>query len=120
MQISEIRPQMTNITIRARVLSVQAPQPVRSKTGKSLRVAEALLADKSGKIALTLWQAQIYKVKVNQVIDIKDGYASEYQGITKLTLGQKGTMAIVEDPGFPSMDELFQDLRNGLEKENQE
>lgn len=111
MQISEIRPEMTNISIRARILSLQPPQQVRSKTGKSLRVAEALLADKSGKIALTLWQNQIYKVKVNQVIDIKDGYASQYQGITKLTLGRNGTMELVEDPSFPSMDELFKDLR---------
>jgi ssDNA-binding replication factor A large subunit len=111
MQISEIRPEKANISVRGRILSIQAPQPVRSKSGKSLRVTEALLADKSGKIALTLWQNQIYKVKVNQVIDIKDGYASQYQGITKLTLGRNGTLEIVEDPTFPSMDELFQDLR---------
>ena len=111
MQISEIRPEMTNISVRARILSLQAPQSVRSKAGKSLRVAEALLSDKSGKIALTLWQNQIYKVKVNQVVDIKDAYASQYQGVTKLTLGRNGTLEVVEDPSFPSMDELFQDLR---------
>jgi len=111
MQISEIRPEMTVVSIRARILSIQMPHAVRSKSGKHLRVAEAILGDISGRIPLTLWQNQIYKVKVNQVLDIKNAYASQYLGITKLTLGRNGTLEVVEDPSFPSMDDLMQSLR---------
>jgi replication factor A1 len=112
MQISEILPEMTNISIRARILSIQIPQSVRSKSGKQLRVAEAILGDNSGRIPLTLWQNQIYKVKTNQVVDLKDCYASQYLGITKLTLGRNGTLEVIEDPSFPSIDELMQSLRD--------
>lgn len=112
MQISEILPEMTNVSIRARILSIQMPHPVRSKSGKQLRVAEAILGDTSGRIPLTLWQNQIYKVKVNQVLEIKDAYATEYLGITKLTLGRNGTLEVIEDPSFPSIDDLMQSLRD--------
>lgn len=111
MQVSDIRPEMTGINIRARVLSKETPRSVRSKRGKILRVCEAILGDKSGRIPLTLWQKSIFIVKVNQVIEISNGYASAFQGITRLTLGRRGTLKIVDDPSFPSMHELLKDLR---------
>ncbi|MFX1295552.1 MAG: DNA-binding protein [Promethearchaeota archaeon] len=115
MQISDIRPGMTKINIKARVLSKDFPRSVRSKKGRTLRVCEAILGDKSGRITLTLWQKTIFIVNVDQVIEIKNGYASEYQGITKLTLGRNGTLEIVDDPSFPAIHDLLKDLRENIQ-----
>jgi ssDNA-binding replication factor A large subunit len=111
MQIAEIKPQMAGINIRARVISKDMPRTVRSKRGAPLRVCDAILGDISGRIALTLWQKAIFVIKVGQVVDIKDAYATEYQGITKLTLGRHGRFEVVDDPSFPSIHDLLGDLR---------
>ncbi|NVM27364.1 MAG: hypothetical protein HWN65_00870 [Candidatus Helarchaeota archaeon] len=110
MQISEIRPGMT-VDVKARVLGMQPPRTVRSKRGKMLKVSEAMLGDPSGRIPLTLWQRQIFLIKVGQVIEIKNAYTSEFQGITRITLGRSGTLTVVDDPSFPSINELLKDLQ---------
>jgi len=110
MQISDIRPEM-NVDLKARVLSMDAPRNVRSKRGTMLRLCEAILGDASGRIPLTLWQRQMYLIKVGQVIEINNAYASAYQGITRITLGRSGRLTVVDDPSFPSMHELLEDLR---------
>ncbi|HUX99531.1 MAG TPA: hypothetical protein VMV49_08265 [Candidatus Deferrimicrobium sp.] len=111
MQINEISPNLSGVNIKVRVLSMSPPRSVKSKRGQLLRVSEAMLGDTSGRIALTLWEKQIYLVKIGQVIEIKDGYASEFQGILRLTLGRNGSLKVVEDPSFPSMHELLKEIR---------
>ncbi|MHA1650430.1 MAG: hypothetical protein ACTSYB_09555 [Candidatus Helarchaeota archaeon] len=111
MQISDIRPQMKGITLKARVLSKDFPHSVRSKTGKMLRVCEAILGDNSGRIPLTLWQKHVFIVKVGQVVEIEDAYATEFRGITKLTLGRNGKLKIVDDPSFPSLHDLLEKIK---------
>ncbi len=115
MQIKEIQPEMAGINITARVLKKEPPRTVRSKKGGMLRVAEVLLGDASGRIILTLWQKQIYLVKIGDVVEIENGYANAFQGITRLTLGRNGTLKVIEAPDFPSMHDLLKDLREDLE-----
>ncbi len=115
MQINQIQPGKT-VDVKARVLSMEPPRMVRSKYGKTLRVCEAILGDASGRIPLTLWQKQIFLLKIGQVIEIKNGYASEYQGITRISLGRNGTIEILDDPSFPSMHDLLKDLREGWDE----
>ena len=110
MQISDVKPEK-NADIKARVLSMEPPRSVRSKRGGYLKVSEAMIGDSSGRIPLTLWQKQRFLVKVNNVIEIKDGWVSEYQGILRISLGRSGKLTIVEDPSFPSLHELLKDLR---------
>ncbi|MHA1132569.1 MAG: hypothetical protein ACTSQI_05590 [Candidatus Helarchaeota archaeon] len=114
MQIAEIRPGMGGINIRGRVLQMEMPRTVRSKKGVPLRVCDAIVGDKSGRIPLTLWQKAIFLIKLGQVVEIKDAYATEFRGITKLTLGRNGRIEIIDDPDFPSMHELFGDLREEI------
>ncbi len=112
MQIREIRPEMTGISIKARVLLKESPHAVRSKRGAALRVCEVILGDISGRIPLTLWQKTIYLINVNQIVELKDAYATAYQGITKLTLGRNGTIKVIEeDSSIPSIHDLLKDVR---------
>ena len=111
MKISEIRPDMT-VDIKVRVLSMEQPRTVRSKRGMPLRVSEVMIGDSSGRIPLTLWQKQIYLVKLDDVIEITNAWVSEYQGITRVSLGRSGKLTVVDDPGFPSIHELLEDLRD--------
>ncbi|MHA1267361.1 MAG: DNA-binding protein [Candidatus Helarchaeota archaeon] len=99
------------VDLKARVLMIQPPRTVRSKRGTPLRVCEAILGDATGRIPLTLWQKQIYLVKVGDVVEISKGYATEFQGITKITLGREGRLNVVEDSEFPSLHDLLNEIK---------
>lgn len=90
---------------------MQPPRTVRSKQGSPLQVAEAILGDSTGRIPLTLWQKQIYLVKVGNVVEITSAYASSFQGITRITLGRTGRLKVIEDPEFPTLHDLLQEIR---------
>ncbi len=110
MNISEIQPNST-VTIKGRVLSISPQRTVKSKRGNFLRVCEAIIGDSSGRIPLTLWQKQVYLVKIGDVIELVDVWAAEYQNITRVSLGRSGRLTTVEDPEFPSIHDLLKDIR---------
>jgi len=95
MKISEIKPNQGSINVEAVVTELQPPRDI-DKYGKNLRVANAIIQDDSGSIKLTLWNAEIDKVKAGDKIKITNGFAKEFKGETQLTAGKFGK---IEDLG---------------------
>jgi len=89
MKISELTPGMRGVEIEAKILEISQPRQVRSRTtGKPLRVAEAIIADETGPITLTLWNDQIRQVKINNKIRINNGYITSFRGQKQLNVGR--------------------------------
>jgi len=94
MKLSEIRPNQGSINVEAVVTEMEPPREI-NKFGNSLKVANAVVQDDSGKMRLTLWNAEIEKVKVGDKIKITNGYAKEFKGEIQLTAGKFGKIEVI-------------------------
>ena len=74
--------------------SKEEVRTVNSKSGGTLRVCDAVLADDTGEIGMSLWQDDVDNVKVDDTIEIIDGYLTEFREQKKLGKGKFGRMLI--------------------------
>jgi GNAT superfamily N-acetyltransferase len=96
MKISALTPGMRGVEVEAKVLEVSEPRQVHSRTtGEPLRVAEAMIGDKTGTIKLALWDDQIKQVGVNDKIRINNGYVTSFRGQKQLSIGRYGPLVIL-------------------------
>jgi len=95
MKISELQPGTGNVSIKAEVVSIEAPREI-NKMGRVLRVANATIKDDSGTITLVLWNENIDKIQEGSTIAIENGYVNTWQNQPQLTLGKFGKMSVVE------------------------
>jgi len=95
MKISELRTGQGSANIEAEVTEVSEAREFE-KYGRTLKVATAKIKDDSGEIKLSLWNADIDKVKVGDIVKITNGYVSEFQGEKQLTTGKFGKLEVLE------------------------
>jgi replication factor A1 len=93
MKISELEKGKSGVDVEG---TIKELGEVRSfdKYGRTLKVANAVLLDDSGEVKLTLWNADIEKVKQGDKIKITNGYVNEYQGEKQLTTGKFGKLEV--------------------------
>ena len=99
-KIEELNPGSRSVDLLVKVVEINPPRDVSTKDGSTHKVAEALVADTTGCILLSLWDSDIEKVKVDQSISIKNGYVTLFRGNMRLNTGRYGTIeATTEDVG---------------------
>ena len=94
-KINELKLGMNGINLKAKVVDVSEPRNVRTKFGYQTRVATATIEDDTGKIPLTLWGKQVDEVGEGDVVQVTDGYVSEFRGELQLNVPRKGEIKIV-------------------------
>lgn len=95
MKINELRDGMKRITIQAKVTEKSDQREVTSRfKDQTYKVATALITDETGTIKLTLWNEQIDQVKVNDVVNIQNGYVTSFKGEIQLNVGKYGMLAV--------------------------
>ena len=70
------------------------PDKLDPDTKMKLNVADAVVADETGSIKLTLWNEQIDQVDVGNKIKIENGYVTSFKGEIQLNVGKFGTMTV--------------------------
>ena len=86
---------MRRITVEAKVIEKGEPRQVRSRyKDETYMVADAIVADETGSIKLTLWNEQIDQVEVNNTVKIENGYVTSFKGEIQLNVGKFGTMTV--------------------------
>ncbi len=93
MDITKVEPGMTGVNIKGKILEIGKIRDVKTRYGET-RVANALLEDSTGQLKLTLWGDQIEKVSEGDVVEIKNGYAREWQGEIQVSVGKRGELNI--------------------------
>ncbi|RLG89631.1 MAG: DNA-binding protein [Candidatus Hecatellales archaeon] len=97
MKISDLAVGMRSVNVKGKIVEISEPREVFSRfTNRLNRVATAVIEDESGRINLSLWNEQIEKVKVNDTVQISNGYVTEFRGIKHLNIGRYGTLEILE------------------------
>jgi replication factor A1 len=95
MEIKDVKPNQGNIEVTATVVEKEEPRSF-SKFGKSGKVCNAKIKDKSGEIKLTLWNEDVEKINVGDKIKIENGWCSEYKSERQLSTGKFGKIEVME------------------------
>jgi len=90
MKISELKAGTGNVEVEGELVSKEEARDVITKFGKKLRVANAVLRDDSGEIALSLWGEDADKFSQGDSVKIENGWVSEYKGNMQLSAGKYG------------------------------
>jgi len=94
-KIGELSPQSRAVNILAKVISKSEVRNIPTgKDGQPHKVSDALVADETGCVYLTLWDDNIDKVKDGDTIAIKNGYINLFKGNMRLNIGRYGTLEI--------------------------
>lgn len=106
--MSEVR----GVSIRLRVLSKDSPRAAKTRDGKEHKVVDAKVGDRTGTITLTLWDDRADQVEVGDLIEISNGYVNRFKGRLILNIGEFGSLERIEDPAFPTAEEILEIRRS--------
>ena len=86
---------MKRVTVEANVIEKGEPREVRSRyKDETYQVADAIIADETGSIKLTLWNEQIDQVNVGNKVTIENGYVTSFKGEVQLNVGKFGKLTV--------------------------
>jgi replication factor A1 len=86
---------MKRVSIEAKVIEKSDAREVQSRVrDQTYRVADAVIADETGSIKLTLWNEQIDQVNVDDVVKIENGYVTSFRGEIQLNAGKYGKLTV--------------------------
>jgi replication factor A1 len=95
LEIKDLRDGMKRVSVEGRVVEKGNTREVRSKyKDETYRIADAMVADETGSIKLTLWNEQIDQVSVDNIIKIENGYVTSFRGEIQLNVGKFGKLTI--------------------------
>jgi len=95
LDIKDLRDGMKRVSVEGRVVEKGNTREVRSKyKDETYRIADAMVADETGSIKLTLWNEQIDQVSVDNIIEIENGYVTSFRGEIQLNVGKFGKLTI--------------------------
>ncbi len=93
--IKDLNDGMKRVSVEAKVVEKGDPREVRSRyKDETYRIVDAVIADETGSIKLTLWNEQIEQVNVGDNIKIENGYVTSFKGETQLNVGKFGKLTI--------------------------
>ena len=92
-KIRDLTTYSRRVNLIAKVLEMGDAREVSSSSdGQLHRVAEALVGDESGTVLLTLWDENIGRFSVGDVVKVENGYAGTFRGSLRLNIGKYGNI----------------------------
>jgi replication factor A1 len=103
MKVEELTPQSRSINVTVKVISINPVRDVTSRRdGSSHQVTEALVADETGSVLLTLWDDTIEEVSEGDTYDIRNGFVRLFRGSMQLNTGRYGSLTpsdeVIDEP----------------------
>jgi replication factor A1 len=99
LEIKELRNGMKRVSVEGTIVEKGNPRQVMSRfKDETYSVADAVVADESGSIKLTLWNEQIAHVNVNDKVKIENGYITSFKGEIQLNVGKFGKLTVNDQP----------------------
>ena len=97
--MAELKPQMKNLIISFKVIELGEEREVTSRhDGATHRIADAIVGDSTGTVAVPLWDANIDSVEVGKTYTLKNGYAGLFRRNLRLNIGKYGELSDAEEP----------------------
>ena len=97
LKINELTPQSRNLKLNVQVVSVSESREVTTRrSGETNQVADAVVADETGCVTLTLWNEAINDFEAGKEFELSNVYCGLFRGHLRLNLGRYGTYTEVE------------------------
>jgi len=94
-KVGELKPESRAVNVLAKVISKSEIRDITAgRDGAAHRVSDALVADETGCIYLTLWDDNITKVNEGDTVSVKNGYINLFRGNMRLNIGRYGTLEV--------------------------
>jgi replication factor A1 len=92
--IKDLQDGMKRVSVEAKVVEKGDAREVRSRfKDETYRIVDAVVADETGSVKLTLWNEQIDQVNVGDNIKIENGYVTSFKGEIQLNVGKFGKLS---------------------------
>ena len=93
--IKELQDGMKRVSVEAKVVDKGDPREVKSRfKDETYRIVDAVVADESGSVKLTLWNEQIDQINVGDNIKIENGYVTSFKSEIQLNVGKFGKLTV--------------------------
>lgn len=90
LNISDLKPGMDHVNLKAEVLNISKPKQIITGTGVEHNILEMEVRDETGSIALILWNERILPLKVGDNLQIENGFVSSFKGKWRINIGKYG------------------------------
>lgn len=104
--VQSLQDKLGGVDIRLRILSKSNPRTVKTNDGQEHIVVDATAGDRTGSVKISLWDARINEIISGDIIDLRNGYVNSFRGQLRLNIGKFGAIEKVDDPSFPTDEEL--------------
>jgi len=94
-RIKDLKVGMKHVNLRAKVLDIPKPKMVYTRYGNIAYVSNALIADETGAIRMSLWNQHINTISKGDEIDIKNGRVAGFEGERQLRIGRYGSLGVI-------------------------
>lgn len=92
-KIKDLTTYSRRVNLVAKILEMGEAREVSSSSdGQLHRVAEALVGDETGTVLMTLWDDNIDRFAVGEVVEVENGYAGTFRGSLRLNIGKYGNI----------------------------
>jgi replication factor A1 len=92
-KIRDLTTYSRRVNLVAKILETGDVREVSSSSdGQLHRVAEALVGDETGTVLMTLWDENIDRFGVGDVVEVENGYAGTFRGSLRLNVGKYGNI----------------------------
>ena len=93
--IKELQDGMKRVSVEAKVVDKGDPREVKSRfKDETYRIVDAVVADESGSVKLTLWNEQIDQINVGDNLKIENGYVTSFKSEIQLNVGKFGKLTV--------------------------
>ena len=93
--IKDLQDGQKRVSVEAKVVEKSEVREVKSRfKDETYRIVDAVVADETGSIKLTLWNDQINLVNIGDNIKIENGYITSFKGEIQLNVGKFGKLTV--------------------------
>jgi replication factor A1 len=93
--IKDLQDGMKRVSVEAKVVDKGDPREVKSRfKDETYRIVDAVVADETGSVKLTLWNEQIDQINVGDNIKIENGYVTSFKSEIQLNVGKFGKLTV--------------------------
>lgn len=104
-KVSELQPGLENVNIRVRVLEVNEPKVITTRSGQRT-ISEAVVGDETGRVRLTLWGNAVGKIEEGSVVEIHGAWTTVYRGEIVLNVSGRGEILTLTDNDMVSEENI--------------
>lgn len=113
--VIDITPNQRSVNLLCRVVTIN-PKDVTVR-GEASKIFYGILADESGTIPFTAWND--LEIEKGDVLEISNAYATEWQGATKVNIGDRTKIVKTDESKLPESilepkEYKMKDLRSGI------